>query len=151
MITLNFERLYFLREEKEITQQALATIIGVKQVNISNWENTKEIIPLDRLNMYANYFEVSFDYITGLSDKKRKTKNIELNKKVIGNNLKKIRKELHLTQLDLAHLLNTSHSTISAYESGKTMILTAFAYQICEKYKISLDWIVGRSENKYLE
>ena len=151
MITLSFERLFFLREERDLKQQELADVLGVKQVNISNWENTKEIIPLDKLNFYANYFKVSLDYITGLSDEKVKTRNIKLNKEKIGDNLKLLRKEFHLTQQDLANVLNTSHSTISAYESGKTMLLTAFAYQICEKYNISFDWLVGRSNNKYLK
>lgn len=33
------------------------------------------------------------------------------------------------------------HSTISAYESEKTLILTIFAYQPCLKYPISLEWL----------
>ena len=68
---MNFERLYFLREEKDLTQTNLAKLMNVKQVNISNWENTKEIIPLEKLNFYANYFNVSIDYITGISNKKK--------------------------------------------------------------------------------
>lgn len=46
--------------------------------------------------------------------------------------------------MELAKLLNTTHSTISAYESGKTTILTAFAYEICKKYNISMDYLIGR-------
>ena len=33
------------------------------------------------------------------------------------------------------------HSTTSAYESEKTLILTIFAYQTCLKYHISLEWL----------
>lgn len=33
------------------------------------------------------------------------------------------------------------HSTISAYEFEKTLILTIFAYQSCLKYHISLEWL----------
>ena len=54
------------------------------------------------------------------------------------------RKLLNITQEELANILNTTHSTISAYESGKTTLLTAFALQIVDKYKISLDWLCGR-------
>ena len=151
MITLEFERLYFLREEKDLTQKELANLMQVKQVNISNWERGKEIIPLEKLNFYANYFNTSLDYITGLSNKNFKTNNIKLNKNIIGSNLKEIRKENNLSQENIANILNTSHSTISAYENGKTLILTAFAYQICKKYNISLDWLTGRNSNKYLK
>lgn len=50
----------------------MGEILGVKRVAISQWENTKEIIPLDKLNIYSNYFMVSLDYIAGLDDKKGK-------------------------------------------------------------------------------
>jgi len=63
VIVMNFERLFFLREEQDLFQNDIANILNVKQVNISNWENGKEIIPLTKLNMYANYFYVSLDYI----------------------------------------------------------------------------------------
>ena len=43
---MNLERLYFLREEFEMTQEELGRIIGVKKYSISNWERGKEIIPL---------------------------------------------------------------------------------------------------------
>ena len=53
----------------------------------------------------------------------------------------------HVTQQDIAKVLNTSQSTISAYKNGKTLILTAFAIQLAKKYHFSIDWLVGR-ENK---
>ena len=148
---MNFERLFLLRQSNGLTQDEMGKILGVKRVAVSQWENTKEIIPLDKLNMYSNYFEVSLDYLTGLDDNKRIIKRNDLNKNIIGNNLKLLRKELKLTQKDLAEVLNTSHSTISAYEAGKTMLLTAFALQICVKYGVSLDWICGKSKEMYIK
>lgn len=142
---MNLERLYFLREENELTQRDLADILGVSRVAISQWETTKEIIPLDKLNAYANYFHVSLNYIVGLSD--NKSSNIidsDLDLRLIGNRILKIRKRFGLTQTKLAEYLNTSHSTISAYETGKTLILTTFAYQICLKYNVSMDWLCGK-------
>ena len=68
----------------------------------------------------------------------------ELNKNEIGSRIKKIREDNNLTLRDLAKELNTTSSTISAYETGKTLILTAFAYQICIKYNVSLDWLCGK-------
>jgi DNA-binding XRE family transcriptional regulator len=53
------------------------------------------------------------------------------------------RKKNNLTQKELAIFLNTTPSTICAYEKGKTLILTSFAYQICKKYNISMDYICG--------
>lgn len=69
---MNFERLFLLRQSNGLTQKEMGEILGVKRVAISQWENTKEIIPLDKLNIYSNYFMVSLDYIAGLDDKKGK-------------------------------------------------------------------------------
>lgn len=148
---MNFERLFLLRQSNGLTQDQMGEILGVKRVAVSQWENTKEIIPLDKLNIYSNYFMVSLDYIVGLYDNKKEVTKIKLNKNIIGKNLRRLRKELNLTQEDLADVLNTSHSTISAYESGKTTLLTAFAFQICTKYRISLDWLCGKSSEMYIK
>lgn len=57
-------------------------------------------------------------------------------------------KDKQITQKELVQILNTSQSIISAYEAGKTMLLTAFAIQIINKYHISLDWLCGRNKEK---
>ena len=88
---MNLERLSFLRQDNDLKQIDIANILNVRQVSISNWENTKEIIPLDKLNAYANYFNINMDYLVKLTNKKHKTNNILLNKKVIGENLKLLR------------------------------------------------------------
>ena len=60
------------------------------------------------------------------------------------NRLLEVRNSNNITQRDLADFLNTTSSTICAYEKGKTMILTAFAYQIAKEYNVSMDWLCGR-------
>ena len=62
------------------------------------------------------------------------------------NAYSKLIDSLKITQEELAKEINTSHSTISGYENGKNLILTAFAYDIARKYKISLDWLCGRTD-----
>ena len=147
-----FERLLYLREEKELTQKELSKIFNVDRSVISKWEIDSVTIPLKQLNNYANYFNVSLDYLTGLSNIKENTKTIKkLDKQKIGQNIKQVRKENNLTLIALAKELNTTSSTISAYETGKTLILTAFAYQIAKKYNISLDWLLGKSNNKSIK
>ena len=147
-----FERLLYLREEKELTQKELSKIFNVDRSVISKWEIDSVTIPLKQLNNYANYFNVSLDYLTGLSNIKENTKTIKkLDKQKIGQNIKQVRKENNLTLRALAKELNTTSSTISAYETGKTLILTAFAYQIAKKYNISLDWLLGKSNNKSIK
>lgn len=134
-----------LRDEKDLSQIKMAKIMGVSKSTYARWETDEAIIPLFHLNDLCNYFDVSMDYITGLSKTRNyKITNKKLNKVLIGKRLKEFRKKNNLTQVELAKNINTSHSTISGYEHGKNMILTAFAYNIAKKYKISLDWLCGR-------
>ena len=147
MISLNNnERLIEIREDNSLSQRDLASILNVSKSTYARWETQEQIIPLNRLVDFCNYFKVSMDYALNLSNENKYKKPISsLDRKLIGNNIKLIRKNFSLTQQNLADLLNTSHSTISAYEAGKTLILTIFAYQICLKYNISLDWLCGNN------
>ena len=141
---MNLERLVNLREDADLLQNDMGEILKVTQSNYSRWETGKETIPLRKLNVLCNYFNVSADYIIGLEKKTKATNKIEINSKEIGQRIRKIRIKNNVTQSELAILLNTSQSTISAYESGKTLILTSFAIQICKTYHVSLDWLMGR-------
>ena len=144
---MNEKRLFDLREYKDLSQIKLADYLGITQQTYSLWEKGTKIIPLKHLNSLSNFYEISMDYIVGLTDEKNNSgiiKLTELNKNEIGSRIKKIRENNNLTLRDLAKELNTTSSTISAYETGKTLILTAFAYQICIKYNVSLDWLCGK-------
>ena len=144
---MNEKRLFDLREYKDLSQIKLADSLGITQQTYSLWEKGTKIIPLKHLNNLSNFYEISMDYIVGLTDEKNNSgiiKLTELNKNEIGSRIKKIREDNNLTLRDLAKELNTTSSTISAYETGKTLILTAFAYQICIKYNVSLDWLCGK-------
>lgn len=143
---MNLDRLYFLRESKDLTQSDIAKELKVCREAISQWETSKEVIPIRKLNDYANYFNVNIDYILGLTDTKNyRIQNRKINLIAAGQRLKEFRKQYKLSQTKLANLLNTTHSTISAYESGKTLILTTFAYYIAKNYNISIDYLLCRT------
>lgn len=144
---MNEKRLFDLREYADLSQKDIANKLGVTQQTYSLWEKGTKIIPLKHLNNLCNYYKTSMDYVLGLSNERTNSdiKEIkELNKKLIGSRIKEIRERNKLTLRDLASELNTTSSTISAYETGKTLVLTAFAYQICTKYDVSLDWLCGK-------
>ena len=143
---MDLSRLLDLREDNDLTQEELGKILGCSNHSISVWENEKETIPLKKLNMYANYFQVSLDYLVKLSNNKITDNISELDKVLIGKRIKIIREKNNLSQRSLAKLLNTSNSTIWAYENGKTLILTEFAYQICKIFNISMDYLCGKTK-----
>lgn len=136
-------RLKEIREDNDLTQEDIGKLLSISRQNYSRWETEDKIIPLKHLSTLSNYYKIDFDYLTGLS-KENNYQKFRLNKEKIGNRLKQFRKGFNLTQKELAQVLNTTHSTISAYESGKTTILTIFAYEIAKKYNISMDWICGK-------
>ncbi len=142
---MNIDRLFGIREENDLTQDDIAKILDVSRVAVSQWETGKAVIPITKLNIFANYFKVSMDFLLSLSSQREiNLANKNLDAKVIGKRITLIREKHNLSQRNLAKELNTSSSTICAYEQGKTLILTAFAYQICLNYKVSLDWLCGK-------
>ncbi len=144
---MNNSRLRELRELEFLRQQDIADILKVSRSTYSTWEIGIKIIPLKHLNTLADYYNTSIDYILGLTKKKTKYQKLKsLDKKIIGNNLKKLRHDKNLSLRDLAQILNTTSSTISAYETGKTLLLTAFAIELAKKYHISIDLLCGKEE-----
>ena len=132
-----------LREYHDFTQQYVANILGVKQQTYAEWESGRKIIPLKHLVTLATFYNKSIDYLLGLTNKQESFIYKELDKSEIGRKIKLIRKNNNILQKDLANMLNTTPSTICAYEKGKTLILTIFLYQICKQYNYSLDLIIG--------
>ncbi len=140
------DRLFELREYNNLTQKNVGAILGVRQQTYAEWEKGKKIIPLKHLITLTKYYKVSLDYLTGLSNQKDIFFNyVKLNKEEIGQKIIYIRNINNLKQRELAKVLNTSPSTLCAYEKGNTLILTAFLYQIAKEFNISMDWFVGAS------
>lgn len=146
------EHLKELRENYELTQDDIANKLNITRQNYSRWETGEQLIPLYHLNSLANIFNSSMDFIIGLTNINKPTENIKkLNLIKIGKRITEIRTNENLSMRKLAEILNTSHSTISAYESGKNLIIISFAIELSKKYNISLDWLCGRSNNKYIK
>lgn len=65
------ERLAMLRREKGYNQQYIAVYMGVSQVSVSNWERGFKEPNFQALIDLANLFDVSCDYLLGVSDERR--------------------------------------------------------------------------------
>lgn len=141
---MKFERLREIREEHNLTQKQIAKILNVERSTYAGWETGKDTIPLRRLNKLSDYYKVSIDYLTGLSNVTSKYRVIDLDAKVVGKNLRILRKMHNLVQKDIFISLNTTSSTYSAYETGKVLIQTSFVYSIAKKYNVSIDWILNK-------
>ncbi len=143
-----------IRVYEGLTQKEIGSILGINAKTYGLFENQFKIIPLYHLNTLSNYYDISIDYIFNFTSIKKYhnyTKVKDIDKSLVGDNIKRFRIENKITLTKLANILNTSHSTISAYEHGKTLILTSFLYTICKEYNISADYLLGKIDNpKYL-
>ena len=63
-------RLRDLREDSDLTQQAVADFLNIKQSTYSQYETEKRQIPIEALIKLAGFYKVSTDYILGISNKK---------------------------------------------------------------------------------
>ena len=64
-------RIKSLREKRGLIQEILATELGITQQMLSKYEKDTAIIKVDILKKLAKYFNVTTDYLLGLSDVKR--------------------------------------------------------------------------------
>ncbi len=62
------ERLRELRTGRGLTQRSLAEILNVKQNTYSQYETEQRQIPIEVLITLAKFYDVSTDYILGLTE-----------------------------------------------------------------------------------
>lgn len=146
VMTMIENNLRCAREELEMTQEELGIILGASKQTISNWETGYTPIPLNKLIRFANLYNYSLDYIVGFTRKNKKyNKEIKVDNKLIGKNLKLIREKFNLTQQKISDKCNIYQTTYNHYETGYSLIKIIPAYSICKTYDVSMDWLVGRS------
>ena len=71
------KRIRDLRQDCDYTQVQIASYLNITQKTYSDYENGKIRIPIDSLVLLAVLYDVSLDFISGISKKKEKfPKNI---------------------------------------------------------------------------
>lgn len=64
------ERMNALRQDNDLSQEQIAKVLGVAQTTYSQYELGKRQIPIDTLIKLCKFYNVSTDYMLGLTDKK---------------------------------------------------------------------------------
>ena len=65
-----YERIRALREDADLTQQALGAAINVPQRTYAYYESGQRMIPPSVLCALADFYQVSVDYLLGRTDNK---------------------------------------------------------------------------------
>ena len=72
-----YSRIKDIREDKGYTQKDIAKILNTTQQQYSKYELGIQIIPLEKINILANFYNTSIDYLIGRTDvRKRYPKSI---------------------------------------------------------------------------
>lgn len=142
-----YEKIKDIRTYYLITQKQMSEILKVSRSTYAGWENGIDPISLSKLNEFCNYFNISLDYICNISSEPN-YKNIkkEIDIKEIGRRMKQTRMLNNETQKAVADILNVDQSNYSKYELGKIIIRTYTLVEFAMHYKVSIDWLCGKTE-----
>ena len=66
-----YQRLKDLREDADKSQEEIAELLGTSQQYYGKYENGQRPITFERVIILAKYYNVSIDYIAGLTNEKR--------------------------------------------------------------------------------
>lgn len=134
-------RLLDIREEKDLNQDQLAKIMGKSRQSISRYKLETATMSNDILIKFANYFNISIDYILYNTDERAPYK---LEKANI-NRLKELRCDKGLTQSDIAKLFSLTQTQYSKYELSERSISYSLLIRFSDFYNTSIDYILGRT------
>ena len=67
-----YKRLRDMREDHDLSQEAIARVLHTNQQQVSKWETGTQMMGVDKYVILAQYYNVSVDYLLGLIDKPRK-------------------------------------------------------------------------------
>lgn len=60
-----------MREDRDLTQSKIGSILNCSQTTYSRYETGELNIPVESLKKLALFFDTSIDYITGLTDERK--------------------------------------------------------------------------------
>ena len=66
-----YPRLHDLREDADLLQKDIASILNTTREQYSRWERGAQEIPFHHVITLAKYYKCSIDYIAGLTNNKR--------------------------------------------------------------------------------
>lgn len=67
---------------------------------------------------------------------------------MIGNRIKDLRKEKHLSQSELGKIIGVSQTTVTAWETGRAEPASAYLSKLADYFDVSTDYLLGRKKSK---
>ena len=130
------ERLTELLREGSVTQKEISTKLNLHNKKLSHLKSGRTEPNLNDITVLAKYFDVSTDYILGISDNDYTPSKIKQH--IVGNNNNKININSHNKVLSTNELSDMELDLINVYKNlttrKKTELLT-FAFNLIDEDK----------------
>ncbi len=69
-----FQRLRDIREDSDLLQKDIAKVLDCYQQQYADWESGKVKMPIDKFKLLCKYYNLSADYLLGLTDEPKPLK-----------------------------------------------------------------------------
>ena len=102
------------------------------------------------IDKLSKFYNCSVDYLTGLSNEHGSFLK-KFNSEEMFIRLKKLRKENRLSQAEIGNRLGFGQMNYCRYETGKILIPFSKLYLIAKEFNVSLDYLMGKSEDKNIK
>lgn len=135
------DRLKQLRIDNGYNQTQFATLLGLSRRTYQYYETGEKFPKADVLMEIASKLDVSSSYLLGEEEN-------EIQPPLLGERLKLLRLKKKMSQRELGNHLAISTSNINGYESGRILPSLPKAILLADYFDVSLDYLVGRSDEK---
>ena len=136
-------RLKDLREDNFWTQEQVAQKLKIVRRTYAEYELKNNMIPINLLYDLAVLYQVSIQYLCGLTNYKDPYGEfMPYDKSKFLSNLKNLREQHGYTQAELGQKLSCGQDTISLYESGSRNIPIDILILLSKLYKIPIDYLL---------
>lgn len=139
-------RIKQLRTDRSLTQKDLSQSLNLTPKMISFYENGERIPPADILIKLADIFEVSTDYLLGLTNSTGSSFTRKSDENISTDRLLHLMEEYDLTEESLSKMTRIAQPLIHSYLSGEEM---PGAYDLCKIIEIldtSADYLFGKAD-----
>ena len=134
----NYNRLFEIRMAADLSLRELGEKTNISYTSLGAIENGKRPFTQEHLITLCNFFEVSSDYLLGLSD----------NKTSFSNRLRELRKERNLTLREVADLVHMSFSNVAMIERGERNFTADTLKVFSDFFNVSTDYLLCISDDR---
>ena len=139
-------RISEIRYDNDLTQREVASYLNTTRSAYSKWERGVNELPLDKLILLSNLYNLSLDYLVGITKKKKEATG-NYSSSHLNEKLKQVRKQKKESQQTLSKILNISQRTYSDYETGKVKIPLSVLILFLLHYNLSFDEFLEKDPN----